>query len=192
MNIKPVVKRDILAVLKKSLKAIRENDLTSLREQSFRTVHNSSIYQDAYSISVSVVIYATFKVLEKNKYKEYKNWGRFKKILTSELRQSINYLEKDQVKRYSNSLKKIISSLTKLDKDVGMHIDDIMKSSKVKKASNIHRHGLSIGRAASLLGVSKWELMPYSGQTRTYESKHNVSKSARERVLLARRLFGVK
>ena len=190
--IKPVVKKDTLDVLKTSLKAIRENNLLLLREQSFRTVHNSSIYQDEYSISISVLIYAVFKVLEKNKFKQYKKWANFKKILMVEIRQSISYLAKDEMKKYGASLKKIISTLTKLDKDVGLYIDDVMKSTKIKKASNMHSHGLSVGRAAELLGVSKWDLLPYVGQTRTYDTKNNISKSVKDRLIFARGVFGVK
>ncbi|MCD4759702.1 hypothetical protein K8R33_02350 [archaeon] len=189
---KPVAKRDIIDVLRKSLKAIRENDLSSLREQSFRTVHNSSIYQDEYSISISVVLYSIFKVLEKNNYKGHKDWGKFKKSLLAELKQAINALEKDNIKGYGAGLKRVISHLKKLDKNVGMYMEDIIRSTKVKKASNIHGHGLSIGRAADLLGITKWELMPYSGNTRTYEAKYNISKSIKDRILLARGLFGVK
>ena len=114
------------------------------------------------------------------------------KFFSSELKQALNSLEKDNLKKYEASLRKVISSLKRLDKEVGMHMEDIINSTKVKKASNIHRHGLSVGRAADLLGISKWELMPYSGQTRTYESRYNVSKSVKERLLLARRLFGIK
>ena len=190
--IKPEVKRDILDVLRKSLKAIKENNLSLLREQSFRTVHNSSIYQDEYSISISVLMYSVFKVLEKNKFGQYKKLDNFKKILVSEIKQAINYLLKDEMKKYSDSLKKIISNLSRLDKEVGNYIDDIMKSTKIKKASDIHSHGLSVGRAADLLGVSKWDLLPYFGQTRTYDTNDNISKSIKDRIVFARRVFGVK
>jgi hypothetical protein len=188
--IRPVVKKDILSVLKKSLVAIKNNDLVKLRDQSFHTVHNSSIYQDEYSISVSVVIYSLYKVLEKEK--EYFNLNSFKSLLSLELKKSIHYLEREDMKLYSASLKKIISSLTKLDKNVNHYISDVMESTKVKKASNIHSHGLSVGKAAELLGLTKWELMPYFGQTRTYDNKYNMSKKVEERILFARRVFGVK
>ena len=190
--IKPAVKSDILDVLRTSLKAIKENNLSLLREQSFRTVHNSSIYQDEYSISISVLIYSVFKVLEKNKFKQHKKWDDFKKILMFEIKQAINYLSKDEMKKYGDSLKKIISNLTKLDKSVGMYLDDVMKATKIKKASNIHSHGLSAGRAADLLGVSKWDLLPYFGQTKTYDIKDNISKSAKDRLVFARKVFGIK
>ena len=189
MNLRPEVKRDILEVLKNSLRAIKENNLSLLREQSYKTVHNSSIYQDEYSISISVVMYSVFKVLEKVKYRESSGWDKFKEGLLAEVRKAILELEKDNIKGYSNSLKKILSSLKRLDKGVKMYIDDIVKSTRVKKASNIHRHGLSLGRAAELLGVSKWELMSYSGQTTTYDNKYNISKSAVERLKVARSIF---
>lgn len=190
--IKPVVKRDVLSVLKNSLKAIRDDDLAKLREESFHTVHNSSIYQDEYSISISVVIYSLYKVLEKEEYKNYKYWGKFKSLLVAELKRSIHYLDREDMGSYSRSLKKIISNLSKIDKDVSYYINDIMESTKIKKASNIHRHGLSVGKAAELLGLTKWELMPYFGQTKTYDNKFNISKTVRDRLLFARKIFGVK
>jgi len=186
------VKSDILIVLKESLKAIKRNDLPHLREQSFKTVHDSSVYQDEYSISISVVIYAIFKVLEKNQYKEYRNWENFHRGLIRELEQAIIYFEKEDLKRYSNSLKRIIASLMKLDQRVGGYIDNIIQSTKIKKASNIQRHGLSSGRAAELFGISKWDLLPYSGQTRDQEGKRGISKSPKERIIIARKIFGIK
>lgn len=190
--IRPVVKKDILTVLKKSLVAIKSNDLIKLRDQSFHTVHDSSIYQDEYSISVSVVIYSLYKVLEKEREKEYQHWGHFKLLLILELKRSIHYLGREDMKMFSASLKKIISGLTKLDKDVSHYISDVMESTRVKKASNIHSHGLSVGKAAELLGLTKWELMPYSGQTKTYDNKYNMSKKIEDRILFARRVFGIK
>ncbi len=189
MNIKPAVKRDILDVLKNSLKAIKENNLPFLREQSFRTVHNSSIYQDEYSISISVVIYSIFKVLEKSRSEGYSKLESVLGSLSDDLKKAIIALEKDEPNKYSASLKHIINTLKKIDKNVGMHIDDVVRSTRVKKASNIHRHGLSVGRATELLGISKWDLMSYSGNTRTYDDKYNISKSVKERLMLARKIF---
>jgi len=190
--IRPIVKKDILSVLKNSFTAIKHNDLPKLREESFHTVHNSSIYQDEYSISISVVIYALYKVLEKEGYKEYNNWNKFKSSLTVELKRSIHYLIREDLKNYSVSLKKIISNLTKIDKDVSYYINDLMESTRVKKASSIHKHGVSVCKAAELLGLTKWELMPYSGQTKSYDDKFNISKTVKDRILFVRGIFGVK
>ena len=81
-----IVKKDILSVLKNSLKAIRKEDLIELRLQSDRTIHNSSTFQDKYSITTAVVVYSIYKILEKNKFRKYSGWKSFEKFLILELK----------------------------------------------------------------------------------------------------------
>ena len=59
------IKKDILVVLRDSTRALKKENLDILREQSDKVIHDSSIYQDKYTISVSVVVYTLVKILEK-------------------------------------------------------------------------------------------------------------------------------
>ena len=127
-----IVKKDILSVLKNSLKAIRKEDLIELRLQSDRTIHNSSTFQDKYSITTAVVVYSIYKILEKNKFRKYSGWKSFEKFLILELKKSINFMKKSRFSEYLDSLKKITKSMTKLDKHVGLFVDHVIHVTKIK------------------------------------------------------------
>jgi len=189
---KETIKQDILSVLEKSIDAIKKKDLVALRKQSNRTIHNSSIFQDKYSISTAVIIYSIYKILEKNKFKEITKWEFFEKFLSSELRKAIGCIEKDDSKGYMLSLKNVMKEMNKLDKNIGAFIDQVIHVTKVKKATKIVEHGISSSRVAELLGVPSWEVMSYLGNTKTFESPINISKSTKERLELAEKIFNLK
>ncbi|MBT3691342.1 hypothetical protein HOG16_03830 [Candidatus Woesearchaeota archaeon] len=186
------IKRDIISVLQKTIVAIKKQNLAKLRDQSNKTVHNSSIYQDKYSISISVVVFTILKILEKSKYDEGSNITKKQKIITSELIKAKKALKKENFHEFSKSLKKIIFLLKKLDKDTGRFIQEAVESSKVKKAYGIYRHGVSAGKAAELLGISRWELQPYLGHTRESEYKLSISKTIEERIKITKEIFNIK
>ena len=189
---KEIVRRDILSVLKKSIDAIKKKDLVALRNQSNMTIHNSSIFQDKYSISTAVIIYSIYKILEKNKFNKITKWEFFEKFLFSELRKAINYVEKDDTSGYMFSLKNIMKEMNKLDKNIGSFIDQVVHVTKVKKATKIVEHGISSSLVAELLGVPSWEVMSYLGNTKTFESTINISKSVKDRLGIAEKIFNLK
>jgi len=186
------IKRDIVSVIKNSISAIKKQDLKKLRDQSTRTVHNSSIYQDKYSISISVIIYTTLKILEKNIRKRTKELQNNEKLIIIELKNAERAIKKEEDYNFSKALKKIIFILKKLDKNTGRFMHDALKTSKVKKAYGLYRHGVSSGKAAELLGITKWELQPYLGKTRESENKYNISGSVEERINTVKELFNLR
>jgi hypothetical protein len=186
------IKRDLIKVLKDTIRALKRNDLSELRAQSNRTVHNSSIYQDKYSISISVVIFTLFKVLEKESSSQDNNWPTTKKLILTELNTSKNAIRSDKPYILSKSLRKIVQALKNLDKNTGHFMQEASKLSKIKKAYGIYRHGISIGKAADLLGISKWELQPYLGKTRESENPYSQSKPVSERIKIAKEIFNIK
>jgi len=186
------IKRGILQVLKESVKAIKRQDLAKLRNQSDKTIHNVSIYQDHYSISISVVIYTILKILEKSSQKRTKEIEATEKVITSELKNARKALQKDKPYLFSKSLRKIILTLKQLDKETGLFMQKAIETSKVKKAYNLYSQGVSAGKAADLLGISKWDLQPYLGATRESEQKFNLSKSIEQRIKDVKEIFNVK
>jgi|TARA_Y100000310_G_scaffold344486_1_gene457511 hypothetical protein len=186
------VKRDIIGVIRNSISAIKKQDLTKLRSQSNRTVHNSSIYQDKYSISISVIIYTILKILEKNTHKRTKELQKSEKLIINELKNAEKAIRKEEDYNFSKALKKIIFILKKLDKDTGLFMHKALKTSKVKKAYGLYRHGVSSGKSAELLGITKWDLQPYLGATRESEQSFNISGTVEERIKITKELFNIR
>ncbi|MFH1376532.1 MAG: hypothetical protein ABIH25_02755 [Candidatus Woesearchaeota archaeon] len=190
---KDTIRKDIISALKESITAIKKNDLALLREQSNEILNNTLIYQDKSSISLAVIIYSIFKILEKKSYTKYKDWNIFKVNIIKSLRASQEFLEKGDLESYYERIKAVMEDLNAIEKDMGLFIEHIINSSKIKKASQISIHGLSGGRVAEMLGISQWELMSYIGQNKEFtETPYNISKSVLERVAYAKKIFNLR
>ncbi len=63
----------------------------------------------------------------------------------------------------------------------GLQHIEVIESSQVKKGTKIYDHGISLERAASILGISQWELSSYIGNT-------IIDKYLEEGVPLVRRM----
>lgn len=183
---------DLVLIISDSIKSIKKQNLHELREASNKAINLSSIYQDKYSISFSVILYTLFKIMNKNNYLHNENYPQIRKIILSELNISRNALRKNKTYILSKSLRKIIRELEKLDKQAGKFMQEAIESSKIKKAYGLYSSGISTGKAAQLLGISKWELQPYLGKTRESENPYSQSRPVEERVKIAKEIFNIK
>ena len=183
------VKKDILAVLKKSLIAIRKEDMGGLKDLSDNVIHNASVLQDEYSISIAVIIYSLAKIFERVRYRKYKDWDMFQRNTLNELTNARRSLEQDDVESYEHSLHSLLQVIDRLGKKFRKYIIDVMNKAKISKASRMHEHGISVGKTAELLGVSEWELMDYIGDTGIADIPLNITMSAKTRLKIARRIF---
>ncbi len=183
------VKEDILNVINQALSAIESNDVVKLRDISNETLHSSSIFQDENAISIATVCYALSKIFERTQYKYYKDWGIFYENCSSNLKNAKSFLEKDNVKEYQNSIKNILNVIDKLSSNLKKYVKEVIEQAQIAKGSRLYEHGISIGRTAELLGVSKWELMDYAGKTGISDVEENISMDINKRIKFARSLF---
>lgn len=183
------IREDCLAVLKKSIGAIKDNDTKLLKELSNQTIHNSSIFQDDCSTSTAIITYTLAKIFEKNKYKRYSRWDQFVMNLVRLLHKAIKNMENGDFKGYKTNIKEIIRLIAKLESTVGLFITEVTEQAKIKKGSRIYEHGISSGRVADILGISRWELMEYIGATRIEDKKGLITKSPKERLKTVKKLF---
>jgi hypothetical protein len=183
------VKEDILNVVRESLNAIKNNEAIKLRDLSNQTLHSSSIFQDENSISIAVVCYALSKIFERTRYKDYKDWNLFYNLCLENLKNAKESLEKDDIIDYQNSIKNILNIIDKLSSNLKKYVKELIGQAQIAKGSRLYEHGISIGRTAELLGISKWELMEYSGKTGISDIEENISFPIDKRIKFARSLF---
>lgn len=183
------VKEDILAILKDSLDAIKHDEAAKLKELSDHTIHNASTIQDEYSITLAVIIYSISKIFERTRYRDYPDWNMFYENLMGGLTNAKKALESNEIVEYEHNIQKILQVVDRLGRKFRKYVIDVINKAKINKASRIHEHGLSIGRTAELLGLSEWELMNYIGETGIADVPYNVTKTAKERMKVARRVF---
>ncbi len=178
----PVVRQDIISVLKAAEVCISKGNFSGLKELSDHTVHNSSIFQDEDSISIAVITYSLSKICESGVGSAW--LARAAKLL-GHARQ---HLERDEFNRYRAVVKRLTQFISRADARFRAYIQDVIQQAQVRKGSRIYYHGISLARAADLLGVSQWELMGYVGKTDIIDG-YPAPGGVRSRLDFARRLF---
>jgi len=179
-----VVKRDILRVLSDVIGILgieEEKDIAELRELSNHTIHNASIFQDEDSVSIAILIYSLSKVIERREGKL--NYKVLLKLIIDGKRN----LESNRMDVYRKTIKKLFNFISTIDNKLKLYIEEVINQAEIKKGSKLYAHGISLGRAAEILGISQWELMFYIGKTKLTDIKGGVG--VKERLNYARGLF---
>ena len=184
-ELKLVEKENLLYILNSVIKAIDEKDTFTIKEMSNRTVHSASIYQDADSISVAVMVYSIGKIYERSKYETYKDWNVFEKILYANLKNAVINLKSDKVEDFKKNLTSIIESINKLSSHLRLYIEEVFRRAKINKASRLYEHGISVEQTARLLGISVFELAEYAGKTGIGDVDLSLTVPIKERIKIA-------
>ena len=176
----PIVKKDILNILRESVSVIKQGELFKLKELSDHVIHNATIFQDQYSITIAVTIYSMSKI-----YQTKKDVDLF---VLPHLNDAIKYLELGKLNLYETEIKCIIKDISKKNNKTKYYIEEVLERAQIKKASKMFEHGISMAQVANALGISLWDLMDYVGKTRIIDDfDHNINM--KERLVFARELF---
>ncbi len=128
-----------------------------------------------------VLIYSLSKVIERKQ-------GKLNYTLTLNLlRNAKKDLEEDDLGDYRKNIRKIFDFISSIDSETKLYISEIINQAQIRKGTKIYAHGISLARAAEILGISQWELMSYIG--RTYLTNVSGGISVKERLSYARGLF---
>jgi hypothetical protein len=181
--------KHILKVLQETKEAVKKEDTIKLKELSNQTIHSASIYQDADSIMVAVIVYSLSKILERTNYRRYKNWNQFFKNFMRHITDAEMALKENKEERFRKELKKIRKEVNKLTGHLKKHIQDVFKKASINKASRIYEHGVSMEKTARLLGITLWELAEYAGQTGISDVNLNITLPIKQRIKTAMEAF---
>ena len=182
--LKEVVRKDIISVLNDVIEILKTKetaDFVQLSRLSNHTIHDASIYQDEDSLSIAVLVYALSKLIKRCCENEHE-YPKFVSVLID----AKNHLEKSEVDEYRSAIKKIFNIISEHDKKLKLYFEEVIHNARIRKASKLHEHGISVAKTAELLGLSQWELRGYVGQQFTPEVK---GVSVRERLNLVREMF---
>ncbi|MDD4877993.1 MAG: hypothetical protein PHO02_03075 [Candidatus Nanoarchaeia archaeon] len=185
------LKKVMLESLEEAQGAFAAIDSNKLKSISDYTLHYAGIFQDSYSVSVAIIIYSLAKIVEKKKIRSDKDWTRFKAETLRNLKEAKAALEKEKLDIYLAELKELLASIGKIDATFGTYVTEAIEKAKIKKGFAVYAHGLSVGRAAELMGVSPWELMDYLGQTKLVDEMPMLTKPISDRLAAARKIFNM-
>lgn len=186
-----IIRKDIINILKKGLKVVEKEDLIALDELSNHTIHDASIFQDKDSIKIAVIIYALAKIIKRGEEAD-KSWADDKKRIIQYIEHALIFLEKKNDKKYRKEISLLLKGIGSMDDKLKLYIDDVLAKARIVKGSKLYAHGVSMGLAADLLGVSQWELMSYVGKTKIIDRYKEEVVPVDQRVEYAKRLFQVK
>ncbi|MEM4267871.1 MAG: hypothetical protein QXK37_03480 [Candidatus Woesearchaeota archaeon] len=174
------VKQDIFETLSNVIKIVKKRDSFALRELSDHTIHNASIFQDRYSITIAVLIYALSKMIDR--------MARIEPRVIDLLLSLKKNLKENDIDAFEKSLESLMHLISEFDTQLNLYVHHVLSEARIKKGSRIYEHGISLAQTAKLLGTTQWELMRYIGQTKIADSG-SEDISASERLNFARRLF---
>jgi hypothetical protein len=175
--------KENIRIILNSVREMLESDRiisSELRKLSNEILEDVSLFQDQETISVTVLVYSLYKVFNKRRDLE-------KESLLKLLNKSISCIDNNQ--QFRTALRHIFDQIKKYDKNIDMNILQILKHSQVKRGLKVYEHGLSIGQAAEIIGVSKWQIMDYLGSSNIIDKDANSRIECRERLAFARGLF---
>ena len=169
---------DLIEVLREK----EDSDIAEIKSLSNHVIHNASVFQDEDSISVAILIYALSKIIER-KQRDLD----YNKIL-SMLNSSISNLKNNDDDMFRKSIKSIFSFIKVMDGKIKMYIHEVINQAQIKKGCKLCEHGISVARAAEVLGISQWDLMHYIGKT-TLIDQFSEPVNVAKRLKFARSLF---
>ena len=180
---------NILGILRETEKLINQGNFHEITILSDKTIHSATISQDPDNIIVAVLVYSIGKILERRNYKNMDGWDKFSSSASKNLNLTIKSLEKNDIENARTYLGRIRNSINTIDGALNIYIQDIFRKASINKASRLYEHGLSMGRTAELLGITKFELMDYIGKTYIADVRENITISPLERLKFVRSLF---
>ncbi|MGM5487416.1 MAG: hypothetical protein ACQESG_00550 [Nanobdellota archaeon] len=176
-----IVREDTIKIIEESLQAIQKHEFSTLNELSNHTIHNASVFQDAYSVSIAVVISALAKITKRSK--------EVSPQIIYCLEKAKKYLQEEADTSFCDEIKKTTDLIRK--SDVHHSIQEVLRKAEIKKSSNIYYHGISLARAAELLGISQWELMSYVGKTTIIDQNGKVKQNLKQKLKTVREIFSL-
>lgn len=179
------IKKDLGAILVQTRDVLKKGNYSGLKEISNHTIHNASIFQDEDSVSVAVVVYSLFKIMQRLR----DNTLAARTVHCID--ESLELLELDDMEGYRNCIKKMLEMISKADSRMKLFIEEVINQAEIKKGSKLYEHGISLARAAEILGITQWELMDYIGKTRLPELEAEKS-DVKRRLDFARKIFNLR
>jgi len=183
------IREDIISVLHHALVALDERDLTKLKNLSNKVIHNASVFQDKDSLGVAVIIYALSKSLSRESRMDENAYSRILNRTKKSINEMIKYLGKKDHEKFDEEMKSVLKRISSLDKKYSQYVEWAVTNAKMKKGRNIYEHGISLGRVSELLGISEWELMRYTAQTKFHDRDELKTLTAGDRLKKLKKVF---
>ncbi|MDO8460536.1 MAG: hypothetical protein Q7S74_05480 [Nanoarchaeota archaeon] len=179
----------LISVLEQIKESLITNNAIKLNELSNHTIHSSCSYQDSGSITLAVVVYALSKIIERQDYKKISRWDKFVRKFNSFLDLAIIAIKEKKQDSYEKYLIMAGKAFRSTSVNLRPYIEEVIRKAAINKGSKIYEHGISLGQATKLLGITQWELAEYIGQKNISETIQNSPIDIKKRANMAMDFF---
>lgn len=177
-----------IQLLESAMQALLSNNSSKLKELSNQKIHTACCIQDIESITITILLYSLSKLIERKEGLNIKNWDLFVKRFNSVIFLSIKAIKDDNAPKYREYILKAKKTIESLSVNLKPYIKEVLQNASINKASKLYEHGLSLGQTASLLGITQWELLEYTGQ-RIQDSGLSETLEVKKRAKMALEFF---
>ena len=182
-------KEHLLNVLEKVKQALETRNYVKIKHLSNKLIHNVSINQDPDIIALAIILYSLSKLIERESYREEKNWDKFYNNYLQNINDMIKSLKKEDMEMFRDEIDANRKLIEELSGDLKKYIRDVFRKAKVNKASRIYEHGISMEKTARILGISLWELAEYAGRTGIGDVNLGITMPIQQRIKIAEEVF---
>ena len=151
----------IVKVLQKLKSATISGNSQSLKNIAKSALDTASIFQNKNTLSVAVLAYAIVKLIERKKIIQTNLPISVYRDIIKNLEEASKNLAKEKIPSYEKNIRALFKLIGKLDDKLPLYIEEVVNKAKIKKGFLLHEKGISLPRAAHIMGVSQWELMGY-------------------------------
>jgi hypothetical protein len=181
---KETVRQSLIKDITKSIVVLEKNDSSTamdLKTLSEHVVGDVALYKNMDAVTLAILIYSMYKSILCISASKHPEFIKGLKILQSSLQEK-------KFNKYNTAMKHLFTLLKNCDSRIKTHIHDVFYAAKIKKGTDLMERGLSIARAADLMGVSRWDVIHYGGSNVITQS-HTESWPATKRLALAKKIF---
>jgi hypothetical protein len=172
---KEVIRKEILYDLSETINILEkkeDKDIEELLRLSNHAIEDVALHKDLDVISITVLIYSIYKTINCVKDEDYQ-------ILLRKLKSAKKNLESKNFGGYNRNIRAMFIIVKNCSGKVKEHLQNVMQAARIKKGTILLEHGLSIGQAAGLMGLSNWDLQDYASKTASLEIKHEKIRASR-------------
>ncbi len=184
---KEVTRQSLIKDIGHTITILERNNSTSPKELKILSEHvieDVALYRNVDAITLAILIYSIYKSILCISEDKHKEMIQRLKVLHSNIKAK-------KFTKYNESMKQLFEVLRACNAEIKNHIQDVFYAAKIKKGTNLLEQGLSLARAADLMGVSRWDVLQYGGSSVT-RVEHTESWPAVKRLNLARKFFSSK
>jgi hypothetical protein len=174
------VQHNLMNIWATALELVEAGHNDELIELSNHTIHDASIFNDEFSITAALIVYALGKIAKRGKL----DVGAVCSFITRLMLD----LWKDTDKPYRDIQKAFLEYINATDTKFSLYVDKVLTEARIKKGLKVYEHGLSMGAVSELVGISQWDMVGYIGNTKVSDTG-SFKTDVRSRLEYARGLF---